>query len=422
MSEPSPEAGRVSSQINPKSPNGKSEVLEHTPAMLPHLPGLDGLRAIAVSLVLWHHVPYLFDRCLPEPNTLNSGFSPEVLATGLHALPFWRWSLGGGLGVDLFFALSGFLITTILWRSRPRPHPLKTFWMRRVLRIQPLFYLYLSLLGLLVYGLGWIVPPEPMPQDWSAALLYGLYLGNVHLALNPEPSGLLVLLWSLAVEEQFYLIWPLLALRLSWRRMMQVCAGILLLTPWLRLLTAATLGLKAVRALPFTHADPLVLGAMLALLLEHPAYRAFTLRLCRRLAPVCGGLLGLYLLGPFNDPHQMSTGLVLFRYSIVGLLCTFLVGAVVSQSEDSVPGLLSRLLSHPVMQWLGRRSYGIYLWHWLVGEALLASLSRTGDSPAALALRVGAWGGLTLLVSGLSWRLFEAPILRLKARFEYGGR
>lgn len=417
MPEPSP----MSSQINPLPPNGKSEVLAPAPVMLGHLPGLDGLRAIAVGLVLWHHVPYLFDRCLPEPGSPNS-FSPEVLSSGLHALPFWRWSLGGGLGVDLFFALSGYLITTILWRSRRQPHPLLTFWMRRVLRIQPLFYLYLSLVAVLVYGLRWIVPPEPMPRDWSAALLYALYLGNVHLALNPEPSGLLVLLWSLAVEEQFYLIWPLLALRLSWRRMMQVCAGMLLLTPWLRLLTAATLGLKAVRALPFTHADPLVLGAMLALLLEHPTHRASTLRLCRRLAPLGVGLLGLYLLGPFNDPHHMPLWLVLFRYSILGLLCTLLVGAVVSQSEDAVPGLASRLLSHPVMQWLGRRSYGIYLWHWLVGEALLASLSRTSDSPSTLALRVGGWGVLTLVVSALSWRLFEAPMLRLKERFEYGGR
>lgn len=420
--------------LNPSRADGKSEsvenpsepVTEPSGPSLPYEPALDGLRAVAVSLVMWHHVPYLFNRTLPSPSE-PSDFSPDVLTQGLHALPFFRWSLAGGLGVDLFFALSGYLITRILWQSRTRARPLVTFWMRRLLRIQPLFYLYLALIGVLVYLTGWLQPLEPMPRGWDAALSYGLYLGNVHLSLNPEPSGLLVLLWSLAVEEQFYLLWPLVALKLSWHQLRRLSLGLLLLTPWLRLLVAGTLGLKAVRALPFTHADPLLMGALLALLVESPAHRAWSLRLCRRLLPVSLLLLGLYILGPFSAPDFTPTWLVMSRYTVLGVLCTVLVGATVAGSASASPGLpasrLTRvwdqLLQYPALVWMGRRSYGIYLWHWLVGEILWRLLPLKGLSPLGLTAYVLSWVALTLLVSAVSWQCFEAPLLKLKRHFDY---
>jgi peptidoglycan/LPS O-acetylase OafA/YrhL len=353
-----------------------------------HHSGLDGLRAIAVLLVLYGHAPQLLGR-----NGGNDG-------------GFWHCSRGAWIGVDLFFVLSGFLITSILLRARGTDGALRRFWIRRALRIFPLAYLYLLVLALVA----WRLPhfehlAAPDPYLWAAT-----YLINFHIAAQGWTTASLALLWSLAVEEQFYLGWPLLVLRASRRAVLIVVVGMIVATPILRALLAPRLGLDAVYVLTFCRWDTLACGALLALAHDSP-WRRHLPQLARWLLMPATAIIGWVLAAPIKavDPGTPSW------FTAVGytaVAASFAVWCALALDGERLP---ARLLSHPLIARIGRISYGLYVWHVLVAELLRQLLHRLGVGGDLLE-RTGLWLVALWLVASTSFRWIEAPLLRWKDR------
>ena len=351
--------------------------------------GLDGIRAIAVTLVILYHL---------TPGT----------------------TVGGYLGVDLFFVVSGFLITTLLLRERSTTGRinLRAFWTRRARRLLPALAVLVlacctaawAIGGDVLVGLGLqVLGAATFSSNWLLLAAGSSYFGDS----LPE---LFRNLWSLAVEEQFYLLWPLLLvlvlLRIPrWARIAGVAA----------LATASALAMAAlwtpadatrVYYGTDTHAFGLAIGAVLAMLASSWPTRALEWpRRARRLLGVAGpvallALLGLAVLMPGDAAVVFRGGLV-----IVAVLTAIVIATLV------VPGApLARLLELGAFRWVGRRSYGLYLWHWPVFVLVVSALPgwrRDGLPGWALG---GIALAITVLAAALSYRFVEQPLRRLGFR------
>jgi len=371
-------------------------------------PALDGLRAIAVLLVFYQHY---------YPN-FRMGLS-------------WGWT-----GVDIFFVLSGFLITGILYDTQDSAHRFRNFYVRRTLRIFPLYYGVLLVAVLLTPVMHW---------DWRPAhLMLPLYLDNYsrfiwlkdwlhlpnpidHLQSMSMPfSMLLGHFWSLAVEEQFYLVWPLIVFLVRDRvRLIKLCFVICGLCLAARILCAIYVPqdyLRAellYRATPL-RADALLLGGALALMLRGP-YAATLKRWMWTAMWMWMGGFTLFELGyhrvyrTFFHPSSSLMGPQTFGYTAIDLLAAVAILIVIHPE-----GFLYRALTLKPLRRLGQVSYGFYVFHdipRLLYTALAVRL--VGDvSPERLRNMTALIGLLgTLALSFLSFRYFEAPFLRLKEKF-----
>ncbi len=226
---------------------------------------LDGVRGLAVISVMVFHFDFLArqDRALPMDVVLDK-------VTGL-----------GWAGVDLFFVLSGFLITGILVDTRGAPNALRNFYARRVLRIFPLYYAFLVALFIVLPALHHVRSPQYVwlraSQGW-----FWLYLTNVWVLLRNGVAASLfgtAHLWSLAVEEQSYLLWPAVVLACGRRGTLAACAAALGLSPLLRLLMFREgVSPYVMYTFTFSHLDGLAFGAALALVIRSPRARSFATR------------------------------------------------------------------------------------------------------------------------------------------------
>ena len=371
------------------------------------LPALDGLRALAFLMVFGQH--YL------------------TLA--------WGWT-----GVSIFFVLSGFLITGILFDTRDDPFRVRNFYLRRSLRIFPLYYGLFLLLLLLTPLLHW---------NWNRYwIFWPLYLGNVMRFFSPASlhTGSAVNLasdahltslrlprlqlylghfWSLCVEEQFYLLWPWAVFQLRDRKkLIAVCSTFVVLIPVLRFVLnriAAPWLLQEsfLYGFTLTQSDALLLGGLCALLWRGPE-RQWLQHAARALA-LLGTVVALsYLLIVARSwqsvayPSWTFTGGLVFVdwYAAALIVCALTPGS-----------LVYRLFHVRPLRWIGRLSYGAYLFHDLLhvpytliaahlgGDFLRHHPARWQMATAALALPC------TLLLAWLSFRYFESPFLNLKARW-----
>ncbi|GAA4398854.1 acyltransferase family protein [Tsukamurella soli] len=345
-----------------------------------YLPGLDGLRAIAVIFVIGYH--------LGAP-----GFG------------------GGLLGVGVFFTLSGFLITSLLIRSRERTGGLElgTFWLRRARRLLPALVLVLAA----TLATAAIATPTQLGRDARQSLSALLYVNNWYtisgtVSYFDRFSGPAPLshLWSLSIEEQFYLVWPLLLAglyRLSRRRWAVTLAVLAMSAASFYLLRAlAHPGFDTTRAYEGTdtRAGGLLLGAALAF--WWPARKHTVGERARTWIDVLG-LAGVALMIHLVV-DTFDGAMSLYRSGI--LLCTIatlgvLIAAVTPQT------LVASLLSLPPLRWIGERSYGIYLWHMPV-IAFLPVAVRTGSHLFSALVVIAA----TLLLATLSWTFVEDPVRR----------
>lgn len=337
--------------------------------MKQHLPALDGLRAVAIGLVLWQHAGLLFgDRGIDLGHW------------------FWQASRAGWWGVDLFFVLSGFLITRIL--LRPTTTPLGAFWKRRAARTMPLLYVYLVAAAAYGCGGGFQVTDQP----WLA---YVTHTANLHIASAGFGLPIFGMLWSLGVEEQFYLLWPL-AVRGARSRLGWVCGALLIVAPLARWgVYHASDSYAAFHVLPLCRCDTLALGALLALASASPERWSRVVTASHvLLAPsmVVLGLVTAWGLGPWPMPAHEEAWVVV-GYSLVGLSCAVLVATAAAGGV-----VARRLLGNPVMGHIGRVSYGIYLWHCLLALCVL-SLPAT----ASVTTQLGLWLATVLAVATLGW-------------------
>jgi len=362
------------------------------PAPLPthsatqRIAGLDGLRAIAIAAVLLFHADLY-------------------------------WARGGYLGVDLFFVLSGFLITGLLADEIQESGRLNLgrFYWRRAKRLLPAVWLMM----VTVTAVAAVFAPDALPRlrgDAWASLVYltNWELLSVHVsyfdATGRQP--LLQHLWSLAIEEQFYIVWAILVplgLAFVGRRTLAVVAALLAIASaaWMAVL-ATKMGYPGhgdPSRLYFgtdTHGFPLLLGAALGLAWQ-PGRATRTIQVLPRTLSVLCGLLALALLfGLFARLGEEST--LLYPW---GLLLADAAGAALIVTA-SHPGLaFGRWLDCKPLRWIGQRSYGIYLWHWPIFMLTRPGIDlRTLDANTALALRVA----LTIGIAALSYRYVEMPI------------
>jgi peptidoglycan/LPS O-acetylase OafA/YrhL len=361
-----------------------------------HIPALDGLRGCAILAVLLLH----FTSALGAPAGAPARLVKQAFSMG--------WT-----GVDLFFVLSGFLITGILADARDKPHRLRTFYVRRALRILPLYYGFVLLL--------FVVPPLVGARAYTTApadqLPYWLYLQNV----SPLHNGALDFaahLWSLAIEEQFYLVWPLVVFTLSRAGALRVCAACLLGALALRVASVlAGTDLHAVYFLTPVRIDGLALGGAIALIA-----RGGGLARLRRIAPAVLAASAAVLAGATLHPSGFDPGgayMVAAGYSALA----FFFAAVLVLALGARTAPLPRLLSGRALRFFGRYSYGLYVVH----VPLIALARMAGVTPSRFAGTRWELPGLlgyaalmaaaSILVALASWHLYEQPFLKLRSRF-----
>ncbi|HWN07708.1 MAG TPA: acyltransferase [Pyrinomonadaceae bacterium] len=341
-----------------------------------HVPELDGLRGIAITSVIIHHQL--------APISLSGGF----------------------LGVDLFFVLSGFLITSLLLAEFAENNKinLRKFYMRRLLRLGPALSLYLVAALLVAY----FTQSISIIQQLKLIALTVFYLTNWRMALGWDSAlDSTAITWSLSIEEQFYLVWPLLltaclALRLKLRFIAGGLAIVILgIVVHRYALLEAEADLTRLYYGSDTRADALLVGCIFGLLNSKMVRLGNNVWLLKTAALVSASGLGfLILTSHFGD-------LFLYRGGFTAI--AILAGVLIYVAANAPPRVLSATLRFPPLIWLGHISYGLYLWHWLVVRNVsFYSLGRW-EPTAKLALAIG--------IAATSFYFFEKPINRLKTRF-----
>lgn len=363
--------------------------MKYTPLKLLYSPGkyipeLDGIRGLAILLVVIYH-------CFPSPFTR-----------------------GGWIGVDLFFVLSGFLITGILIDSKTSSHYYYNFIGRRILRIFPLYYFILFIVLFLLPRISKsILPPGfnfyPEHQAW-----FWLYVQNWLYSFKGFPqSHLLVHFWSLGVEEQFYLVWPWVVYFFSGRNLIRISIILCVFAILFRSLPSGWLPFEfPYRYLnTFSRMDDLLIGALIAQLIRsHP-------NLLTRLAIPVGIISLAVFLGAIILVRSMSFLNLTAVYTPIGLMMGSLLILTLSSASRIKNIMKNRLLTQ-----LGKYSYGLYVYHYIIFILLEYNLNHWLISHFdSLIVRTLLLGLITVIgavvISVLSYHLFEVHFLRLKIYF-----
>jgi peptidoglycan/LPS O-acetylase OafA/YrhL len=341
---------------------------------------LDALRALAVSMVLYAH---FFD---------SDGSN---------------W---GHLGVRLFFVLSGFLITRLLLEARSAGEfkpatALKAFYSRRALRIFPPYFAVLTFV--------WLVDLE---QSRGALIWHALYLSNYWYALRDAwDPWVLCHTWSLSIEEQFYIVWPLIILFAPRQSIERICVGVIVFSLAFRFYWPIT-GMPSLARdlLPPASMDALAAGALLAAYRSRSAIWPLWMRL--GWMPLASAFLVCHWLAPASVTSPQAWALWIAGEVLPLLPLVMLVGCC----SSGVGGSVGRLAEFPLVTGLGRISYGVYLFHPIALSLVVKAqpwIPVNVSSQGAGRLLVA--GMATLMVASISWLLFERPINGLKRYFPY---
>jgi peptidoglycan/LPS O-acetylase OafA/YrhL len=354
-----------------------------------HVRALDGLRGIAILLVLLLH---LFP------------FYPLSYLTNL-----------GWTGVDLFFVLSGFLITGILYDSKHKKNYYRNFLAKRVLRIFPLYYLILIIFFFVdkfsgVSGFQYF--PNSQVPFWTYTSNFIMAFGN----LKPEGIGVHIShFWSLAIEEQFYLFWPFCILLFANRGIFLVCL----------LFIATSVVIKNVYPVyPFNYfftlsrMEGLLFGALLAILIR------VNKNVLQKWIPVLLVVSVIVVTSIILYTRDLGNGSELvmrFGYTFIDLMFCCILAYIFD--KEKAGRIFSKLLSSPTLVFFGKYSYGLYVYHWIVYSILAATITSFVNG----FLKAGFVSSmviaviclvLTITVSYASYHLIEKHFLKLKSRFE----
>jgi peptidoglycan/LPS O-acetylase OafA/YrhL len=369
-----------------------------------YVPALDGLRGIAILLVLLFHF------------TLYGGLAPSVLIDRV----FYEVAIVGWVGVDLFFVLSGFLITGILYDAKRKASYLRNFYIRRILRIFPLYYGSLVLFCLILPRL---FPMHPGLQSLRQhAVWYWTYLTNVMVARDGWSSfGAIEHFWSLAVEEQFYLAWPLVVLILGRRKLLVVCLACIVGSLAVRVGLQLADYRAAAYVLTPARLDTLAVGAWLALAVRGPN----GLDHFARWAWPAAGASAAALLGiivwrgglPLDDLVVSTIG-----YTLLAVLFGAVLVLALTSFADTARG---KLFTSSGLVFFGRYSYALYVFHhpvlflkpntFSVNEFPELMGSQLPGQLLFIVIATGALSGAALL----SWHLYEKHFLKFKRLFPY---
>lgn len=330
-------------------------------ARVHRIPQIDGLRAIAILMVFAAH------------------------AFGIPL--FW-------MGVDLFFVLSGYLITGILLRLKESRATGGSYWgsfyFRRIRRILPPYIAFLLILSVFLrvrWGHIWY---------W-----YVFFAPNIPLALGKVIVAAMGPLWSLGVEEQFYFAWPWVVLACSKERLRRVAIGVIVLTPLLRAISTPLFNTHfAIYSLTIFRADTLAMGAFIALASYGPQWIGRQRRKARSISILAlAMIMGLSIL-----PNFRAGANSIFFNSVAYSLSAMCLGSTLIYVLATQTGFVHTLLTASALRYLGLVSYTFYLYH----EVVLLKVGQYLHSPIPIALVAFS---VTIIISALSWHLFETPIL-----------
>jgi peptidoglycan/LPS O-acetylase OafA/YrhL len=357
-------------------------------------PELDGLRWFAFLAVFCHHsLPGTAEQWIQFGLSQTAGRIAAGAATA------------GAYGVDLFFALSGYLITELLLREqrlKGRAN-VKSFYVRRLLRIWPLYYLLIALSVLVV---PWILPNESLP--WRYLSLYALLGANWACVFWGFPQSVTGLMWSIGIEEQFYLVWAAVINRISARRTVIVAISLFgiasCMRAWLILIKAP---FAALWCNTFTRVDPILGGIILALCLDGTSPKIDN---WKRMGLLVSGVVGLVAVGRFMplqaQPPQLTE---LLGYPLVAACAVAVLLSVLSDGTS----IVSRVLSVRPLVFGGKISYGLYMYHILAIQLVYTygkgSLGMVWSRVVALMV--------TCLFAIISYKYFEHPFLLLKEKY-----
>lgn len=345
-----------------------------------YFPGLDGLRTIAFLMVFMLHA-------IPRSALPSGSFIRSVRDSGAY-------------GVPLFFALSSFLITSLLMEEKRESGAVHVpaFYYRRILRIWPLYFLII-LLGWLTNS--WLTASEPLTA--YAAFRFVTFSANFFMSGNVRIPETITQLWSVCVEEQFYLCWPWVIRFLS-KRNLTIFAILLLIAGNTFRMTLVGRDLPAVWFQSITHIDCFAYGCLAALYLRGrtPGQEGL------RAAIFAGCIAAIFVvewLVPFRHFSDKNTAAGMFTYSAIAALCATCVWLASTMTR-------SFLASKPMVE-LGKITYGLYCFHTLAIHAMQSRISNEyWWLIAILSL------GLTILLALTSYRLYELRFLRLKRKYQ----
>jgi peptidoglycan/LPS O-acetylase OafA/YrhL len=357
-------------------------------------PELDVLRFFAfLGVFIFHAAPRTMD-------FYNAAGYPQWLSRLL--IPTFG---AGAYGVDLFFALSAYLITSLLLRERITTGALdlRGFYLRRILRIWPLYLAFVAFAAMFAT----LVPGQNLPMRYVVG--YSLLAGNWIYVFYGLPASFAVPLWTVSIEEQFYLAWPLALRKSSVRAMAIIAVGILVVAnAWRVWLAVSAAPAERIEYNTFTRLDPIALGILIALF----GHKLPSFTRLQRAVMFCGGVatwIAVYAFTVTTPTLKFTTWQM-----AVGHPFTALASAAVLLS---VLGAQHGFFRNPALLYLGKISYGLYVVH------EFAHFCAIGLVPASTPLMVVAQSivglAITILLAAASYRWLESPFLRLKERFAH---
>lgn len=355
--------------------------------MINYIKGLDGLRAFAIIFVVIHHSHFI----------TKSGFF-------FHTADFM------GSGVDLFFIISGFLITNILLASKGKKNFFKRFYIRRLLRIVPLYYLVLFI--------AFAVIPSIDSQYFSKfkdtlSWPYWFFLSNYYIASKGHfQNGLVDLSWSLSVEEQFYVFWSICVYYFQSKNLKLIAIAIIILAPVLRfILIRNGVNLVAIHVMSITRLDTLMVGSLMALILNE---RTISIKVY-----TWSFLVLIILL--FININLPQIYYLTFNYTLLSFAYACLIGLVLSFNRNKESKFLKFLEFKPIAL-IGVYSYGIYLFHNPIQKGLRVLFNQFSNLSFFPEMQQLFFYFLVLLVSCfiacISYVFYESKWLLLKNKFD----
>jgi peptidoglycan/LPS O-acetylase OafA/YrhL len=368
-----------------------------------HLPGLDGVRGVAIVMVMLVH------------------FVGDAAAqTTLQRLVV-KTAGFGALGVDLFFILSGFLITNLLYEAKGKSHYFRDFYARRTLRIFPLYYFTLAMLFLLLPA---IVTPTPLlERPRQQQIWLWTYTANFYIAAKSSWGALTYVshFWTLAIEEHFYLVWPLVVFSFRREVLERICLAVVAVGLVLRIvLSLAGVSELSISVLTPCRVDTLIVGALLALMARRePGAATEMVRRAGQAAVVLGAVVVAV------SAWCATTKLFLpVLHQVRSTLHALFFGAVTLLSLRPASDWFARILQGSVLRFFGKYSYGLYVYHGLLTwyfaetrfEARLDAL--LGNHWLTMIGRAAVGFPVSIVVAVISFQLFEKRFLALKRFFE----
>lgn len=363
-----------------------------------YLPELDALRFFAfLSVFVFHAIPHDLSELARHPIPVRlKPFVADALAAG-------------GFGVDLFFVLSAYLITELLLRERSVTGAVDvgSFYARRILRIWPLYFAFLGFASILSVAFSEV---SEFRIRWYAVAAYVLLVGNIGSSFWGVGRSIIAPLWSISLEEQFYLFWPPVLRSANERKLAGIGVGLLIVSSVCRYALVTRRSPDFLGMFTLTRLDPMGLGILLAVALGG---RKPNLSIASRLTLIAAGMVGWFAC---TSIFEFGSSTITIGQTMVGFPLAAVSSAAFLVATIGAPEAGIRIAANPILVYLGKISYGLYVYH--VFALTIVRFAKPHFSAWSWDLiNAPASFVLTVVISAVSYHWLESPFLRLKDQF-----